>query len=270
MTKLWRLLMITLLLCGGAPAAWGQTVQLLFYHREPPFMLAADESKRAGLSFDLAALLNRQETESPRRFTATPLPRRRLGAELAPWIRHRCPVEQKSGSCDSNWILLWVTPQWGWGDEPEQHFLWVDLFRDEDLIISRAQHPVDYREPGDLIGLRFAAVRGHHLPADIEALMRSGKITRDDGNYERSLLQRLALNHADVTLLQRSSLNYLLNFDPEFVGLRGRFHVAQRPLQGFMLQAMIPANRPDLQALLLEVRQSKDWSVLMERYGIRP
>ncbi len=138
----WMLLLLLPFTVSAAP------VSLYTYHRQPPFVLELEQ--RTGLMFEVAALLN-QQADAQHAYDARVLPRARLNQTLAGWLDGSCAGAGAPG-CDDNWMLLWVIPAWGWGEGAEQRFFWVDLFKDEDLVVSTQQYKVPYRNANSLIG----------------------------------------------------------------------------------------------------------------------
>ena len=245
---------------------FAKPVSLYTYHRQPPFVLELEQRK--GLMFEVAELLNRHASAQSS-FAVHVLPRARLNKTLAGWIDGNCPGAGAQ-ACDDNWMLLWVIPAWGWSEQAPQRFLWVDLFADEDLVISTQRNKVDYRSLDSLIGLRFAALRGHFYPLGVEALMQQGKIIREDGNDVRASLMRIHSRRVQVTFIRRSALNYYLEHDEHIASIAADFYVAPQPFNRFTLQAMIPLSRPDLRDLLEQAKADPAWATLFARYGLKP
>lgn len=256
----WMLLLLLPFTVSAAP------VSLYTYHRQPPFVLELEQ--RTDLMFEVAALLN-QQADAQHAYDARVLPRARLNQALAGWLDGSCAGAGAPG-CDDNWMLLWVIPAWGWGEGAEQRFFWVDLFKDEDLVVSTQQYKVPYRNANSLIGERFAALRGHHYPMGVEELMLQGKINREDGNDVRASLMRVHLRRAGVTIIRRLAFNYYLQNDPQLMSVAADFYVARQPFNQFTLQAMIPISRPDLRDVLERAKADPACAALFARYGIKP
>lgn len=258
-------IVLLLLAASLAPQAIAETIKLYMYHQQPPFTLGA-ETDRRGLIFEVAQLLERH-VRSGTRFVPMLRPRSRLNLELQPWTSNACPG---AAACANNWMVFWVTPAWGWGPEAERRFLWVELFADQDLIISRASLELDYQEPASLIGYRFAALRGHFYPQGVEELMQQGQIVRLDGDNRVAVLFRVQQGRADVTLMQRSTLDYYLAHDGQVRRIQPQLRVAAKPFKSFTLQVMIPRDRPDLQRLLEQLKTTQAWRELFRKYGLEP
>lgn len=245
---------------------FAEAIDLYTYHRQPPFVLEADQPQ-SGLTFEIAALLNRL-AGPPASFVTKVLPRARLNKQLAGWIDGSCAAA--GGACASNWVLFWVTPAWGWGEHAERRFLWVDLLDDEDLVVSSQRRKLEYHGAQSLIGSRFAALRGHHYPQGVAELMAQGKIKREDGDSARALLLRIRSQRAGVTIMQRSAVEYYLRSDPGLASGAAGLYVAPQPFKGFTLQVMIPPNRPDLHDLLQRAKADPAWGELFARYSLKP
>lgn len=240
-------------------------VSLYAYQPQPPFIL--DLEQRTGLMFEVTELLNRN-ANLQHAYTLKLQPRARLNKTLASWIDGSCTAPSAT-TCDDNWMLFGVIPVWGWGANAEQRFLWVDLFDEEDLVISTQWHQVKYRNASSLIGQRFAALRGHYYPQGVEQLMQQGKIYREDGNDVRASLMRLHSRRAEVTVMRRLAFNYYLQHDSQLAPVAADFYVAKQPFNRFTLQVMIPISRPDLRDVLEQAKADPAWVALFARYGIR-
>lgn len=255
------------ILCLLLPSdTFASPVNLYSYHRQPPFVLELEQG--TGLMFEVAELLDKH-AHSARAYDVRVLPRARLNKVLAEWIDGDC-AGPGATRCDDNWILLWVIPAWGWGKNAEQRFLWVDLFDDEDVVVSTQRNKVIYRDAESLIGQRFAALRGHHYPLGVEALMQQGKIDREDGDSVRASLMRIHSRRAGVTVIRRLALNYYLQHDQQLAAIASDFYVAAQPFNKFTLQAMVPLTRPDLREVLEQAKADPAWRALFARYGIQP
>lgn len=89
---------------------------------------------------------------------------------------------------------------------------------------------------------------------------------RQDGNNEGAVLQRLITKRVDVTMIQQSALDYMFRNDSEIRALQNDLHIPE--FKSFMLQAMLPSSRPDLETVLSEATKSEEWKQLFEKYQI--
>ncbi|WP_156413677.1 hypothetical protein [Lacimicrobium alkaliphilum] len=193
-------------------------------------------------------------------------PRLRLDKELRGWLNGQCPKHKSE--CDSNWMLFGVIPEWGWKAPAEQTFNWVPLFRDADILVSSHQKPIRDFTPASLTGLVFAGLHGHQYPGILGQLIQTNKLTRDNGSSNLTVLQRVAKGRADITLIRRSTLNYLIRNERN--GLTEQLYLPDSPYNRFTLQVMLPANRPDLRQWLITVLNSAAWRAKLKSYGIPP
>lgn len=254
MNKWWVLTLVSLL----ASTSYAAEIKLYMYHKQPPFVI--DESIQQGLVYEVASLLNKQ-SDSSANYQVEVMPRPRLNQELDGWRDGSC--QSGARNCDNNWVVFWVTPKWGWGANAEQQFRWVDLFRDADLLVSHKAQPV---EVATLPGHVFGAVRGHKYPPEIEDPIINGELVRQDGNNEGDVLDRLANNRVDVTMIQQSALDYMYRHDERVQALQEHLHIAE--FKNFTLQVMIPNDRADLEQQLSDLTRTPEWRSLFDRYQI--
>ena len=92
-----------------------EDVSLYFYHQQPPFELDVPVPGQ-GLSYQFSDLLN-QHLADEYLFAVQAMPRQRLNWLLRGWIAGDCPGQS---GCDDAWVVLWVTPYWGWGSAAQQ------------------------------------------------------------------------------------------------------------------------------------------------------
>lgn len=253
------LLLISSNLFAASPVV---PVKLFLYHHQPPFITGDLNYPDSGLIFDLAMLL-RQQRGAPQ-VSVEIRPRPRLNWELRKWLSGDCP--HKEHRCDSDWMLFGVIPEWGWQTEREQTFNWVTLFNDADLIVSSQQKPVQYDRPSTLRGLVFAGLRGHQYPGVLGEMIQKHQLTRDDGSSNLAVLQRVAKGRADVTLVRRSTLNYLISNSSN--GLTDKLYISEPAYNRFTLKVMLPGNRPDLREWLIATLNTESWQQRLKKYGI--
>ncbi|KXI28430.1 hypothetical protein [Paraglaciecola hydrolytica] len=263
---LFGLLALVVLLLNSLLAHAGQNIKVYVYHNQPPFVLQNGDQIQAGLSVTLVEQLNLLYWPEYL-FKPEIRPRMRLNHELQPWIDAQCPNSQTK--CDDNWIVLWVTPQWGWGADAESRYLWVDFFQDHDYLISAQQKPIDVWSAENMQGKIFASLRGHVYPPEINQFFDSGVMLRADSDNELTLLQRIHRGRADLSLMQLSTLNYLFQHNHELSLIKNELHIANEPLKSFMLQAMIPAGRQDLKDALEQLKSQQTWIASLKEFGIQ-
>lgn len=255
---------LSLLIFLTAQALASPPVTLYVSHNQPPFVI--DQDQQLGLSYELAALLNRQQPETTR-FHVQVYPRARLNQTLQPWISADC--RQPGPDCPSDWVVLWMNPQWGFGTEAEQRYLQVPLFEDADLILSPAAAPVVYQSPASLRGLRFGGLRGHTY-LGIDELAGKGELQRLDSNTEEGQILRLLHDRVDAILLQQSTLHYYQAHSAPLREQLQQLYIAPVPFKRFRLYALIPEGRQDLQRLLETALKSPEWTALRQKYRLTP
>lgn len=192
--------------------AWGeQTVPIYTYYSDPPFSVAWPDSLTTRLADALTVKSN-----GVYRFKAVQLPRLRLDKmiEGAQW----------------DGLVAWVNPPW-FGDERKTRFAWSHPFmKDADLVVSSKPHPVEYEDGGkSLEGLRLGGVVGHRY-TDVQALIDSGRLVRDDADSELQSVLKLKYGRVQVVFVQASSLPYLRQEVPD---LDAWLYIARRPRDSY-------------------------------------
>lgn len=226
------------------PAHAAERIEVLTYHHHPPFM-NADQS---GLSYQLVDALN-QASAGQYEFELRVLPRKRLNLLLQPWLEGHC--QQPAKECADNWVLPWVNPLWGFsGAEPDT--AWIPLLADANRLIFHGPSPVDIKQLQGFDGLVFGGMRGHRYKG-LDDLVQAGRLTRIDGNQERDNLTKVLMDRVDFTLLPESTLRYYLSQDPFLAAKADEFYWPDPPQQRYMRYAVVPGNRPALEALLERV-----------------
>lgn len=233
-----RLLTIVLLAPGLLFAQ--ESLTIYSYHNHPPFVTGDQE----GLTFDLAKELNAR-TGNQYDIKVEIIPRSRINLMLSEWLAGNCP----GPGCDEQWIIPWVNPKWGFGKSPQEVFHWVRQMRDANVIVSMKDEPVDYSAPNSLSGLRFGGMRGHHY-VGIDDLIKTGAVTRIDGDNERNNLLKLVLGRIDATLLPRSTVDYYFQKDEILMPRKNDFYVANKEHQSYWRHMMFSRGRTDLLAIL--------------------
>jgi polar amino acid transport system substrate-binding protein len=242
-----------------------QAVEVYLYHIQPPFITDPNSTTLEGLAVDFTLLLNKQSSNGEPKYLLTPRPRARLNRELAPWIYGNC---SDTKVCNSDWMVLFVTPFWGWGDQALQRFEWVSLFEDADLVISAKNHPIEYDGLASFTDKIFGTVLGHKYPEPLEQMFKRGDSTRQDVARVSVAVERILLGRVDVAIIQKSHFDYLLTYSSKADEIKKGIHVATQPFKTFTLQVMLPPNRPDLMRDVEAVSQSEPWCHLLHQYGV--
>ncbi|MCG8611768.1 MAG: hypothetical protein MI864_14670, partial [Pseudomonadales bacterium] len=152
------------------------------------------------------------------------------------------------------------------GKNPRQRYLWVPLFRDHDVIVTRRDSAIRYTNPNSLIGTRFGGLIGHTYNG-IDELVAQGKIIREDASLEAALIHRVLLKRVDSVVVQGSAMKYLKRHilpDDKMNQLR----ISQPYFQEVQAEAMIPPGRQDVQLMFEQLVQSVEWQALLDRYDI--
>jgi polar amino acid transport system substrate-binding protein len=245
--KLFRLLLLALLVHLPAFVS-GAEVILYTYHLKPPYLI--DREKGTGVYYDLARYLN--DRIAGHTFKTVYLPRRRL--------EHDLELGRLNG------LVVGVNPAW-FKDETRARYLWSPPFlRDEDVVVSLVDHPVDYEGPESLVGRTVGLSMGYYY-FGIDELVRAGRVQRDDAVNEESSLDKLNRRRIDVTVVTQRTLDYLVRHRPEW---KGRFRIARRPHDQFDRMVLVPKEfaqlLPDLNAALGPALHDPAWLKLLRQY----
>lgn len=179
-------------------------IEVYTYHNHAPFVTSENE----GLSYELIDFLN-DNSNGKFNFKLKIIPRSRLNLYLKPWINGSCI---KNKDCKTNWMLLWVNHEWGFGKDSLKNFSWIELFEDSNSIVSKKDSNFEYLNENSLIGKKLAGISGHKY-VGIDDLVKEKKIVRINGNSEKTNLLKVIKNRVDVTLLPTSSFNYYQKID---------------------------------------------------------
>ena len=245
--KLLRLFLLMLVLLLPATAA-GAEITLYAYHLKPPYLI--DRERHVGLYYDLARYLN--ERIANHTFKTVYLPRRRL--------EHDLEVGRLHG------LVVGVNPAW-FKDETRARYLWSPPFlRDEDVVVSLLEHPVDYEGPESLVGRTVGLSMGYYY-FGIDELVRAGRIQRDDAINEESSLDKLARRRIDATVVTQRTFDYLMRLRPEWAG---KFRIARKPHDQFDRMILVPKEfahlLPDLNAALGPATHDPAWQKFLRQY----
>lgn len=180
-------LLTTLLaaLCGTP--AWGAEQQLDAYNTylSPPFL----NPDGSGIAADLVSSLNAQLAGSYR-LRLRHVPRQRL---MLAGMRKPAAFEG---------VGLLLSPAFVNEDRNPQ-FLWSEpVFHDYNVLVFPATAAPQLESVEDLRGLRFGAIIGYRY-LNLERLLASGGLRRQDTGAERLNLRKVALGRVDFTQMNR-------------------------------------------------------------------
>lgn len=241
-----RLVAFSMLLLTVLPA-FARDIVIYDYHLKPPFIVDVD--KRQGLDFDIAAYLS---ARTGYHFRLEYLPRNRLNRMI--------DLNTLDG------LVIGANPAW-FGDAKQTRFLWSQPYlQDDDLVISLRQGPIDYSGPDSLRGLRVGFPEGYYYTG-ISELADAGALMRDNAPTEEQNLLKLLAKHIDVTIVSRSTYDYLLRQHPDWTN---RFFVAAQPEEHYDRRLLVPRSLAEahrkLQAVLEKLPRDPAWKKLVERY----
>jgi len=192
-------------------------VKIYAYHLKPPFII--DKNKRVGLYYDFSRYLNLIQKQF--HFKTIFMPRKRI--ELL--INN----EKLEG------ILIGVSPIW-FKDKNQTRFLWThSIFDDQDEIVSLIKTPFDFQGPHSLSGKTLAGVLGFSY-FGIDEWVNKGEIKRDDTIGEKQVLLKILHQRADVGIVSRSTLNYILPKE----GWENKFYISPLPHDIYQRKILIP------------------------------
>lgn len=233
-------------------------INVIEYHDQPPFII--NKLDRKGLSFDIVNALNARSENF--HYQLSILPKKRAQLTIADWINGNC---FNSTTCDENWVMLWTTPEWGWGQNAKDNYLWLPIFSDYDAIVSHVDSNIHFINASSLIGLRFGGLTGHHYQG-IDELVAAGKIVRNDTNDEESLILRVLKKRVNCIAVQKSALTFYLT--GRYAADAKKLTVSTQPYQHFIASSMFAPNRTDLKEEMYQLTQSPDWQLLFAKYGL--
>jgi polar amino acid transport system substrate-binding protein len=245
--KVLRLILLTMLLLLS-PLVVGAEITLYAYHLKPPYII--EREKQSGLYFDLARYLN--DRISGHTFKTVYLPRRRLEHDLELGRLHG--------------LVIGVNPAW-FKDETRARYLWSAPFlRDEDVVVSPIEQPIEYEGPESLVGRNVGLSMGYYY-FGIDELVRAGRIQRDDAINEESSLDKLLRRRIDATVVTQRTLDYLVRQRPEW---KGKFRTARKAHDQFDRMILVPKEfahlLPDLNAALGPATHDPAWLKLLRQY----
>ena len=225
-------------------AAATEVIPLYTYYADLPFAVSGADNITAKLAGWLT-----QRAQGRYLFVATQLPRRRLDAMIH----------------EPHWngVVAWANPLW-FGEDVHPRNSWSHAYMmDANLVVSLRSHPIVYDSDRSLEGLRLGSVLGFSYP-DIEDLIKSVKLVRDEANSELQNLLRLKAGRVQVAFLQASSLPYFQQALPDFEQWA---YIAQKPRTVFYRYLFTSQGQPELMTFLNQqldvLRTDKDWQSLL-------
>ncbi|MBE9610182.1 substrate-binding periplasmic protein [Chitinilyticum piscinae] len=182
-----------LAIAEAAPRA----VVLYGYYEYPPFVLPEEFS--GGLS---PLLAERMGALSGGRFTFTlqMVPRKRISSLLE----------------EPQWrgVVSWANPVW-FADERQQRYSWSPaLLRDADLVLFRADLPLEWEGPQTLQGRRLGGLLGHRY-AELDDWIADGRIAREDVSTLEANVRKLMAGRIDATFIPASAYGWLKRQHPD-------------------------------------------------------
>ncbi|MHC4390229.1 MAG: substrate-binding periplasmic protein [Planctomycetota bacterium] len=122
-----------------------------------------------------------------------------------------------------------------WVRDPER-FAWSDVVLvARDVIFSRADDPVAFEEAEDLFGTTLGAPRGYRYPA-LDAHFEAGRILRDDGPHEESLLRKVLKRRNRAAIVNEAVGRWLIREH----GWAGKLVWSESDLGSFDYRFMFP------------------------------
>ena len=143
---------------------------------------------------------------------------------------------------DESWqgIIPWVSPIW-FRDVDLTRYAWSEvLVKDADLVVS--YQPMDYVGPDSLIGKTLGGILGHQY-VELDSLIASGKVKRDDALSQEGNLKKLNAKRVDFVFIPNSSWGELKMSSPQLV--QGLF-VANIPRNRYERRILISPRDPAL------------------------
>lgn len=222
-----KILAGALLLLSASLALAAERIPLYTYYNDPPLAAGIPDSLTDKLAAWLTAHANGRYE-----FIPTQLPRRRLVLMLK--------QPQWTG------VVAWANPRW-FGETAHPHQSWSKPYMlDANMVVSLQSKPLEYLDDSSLEGQRVGSVQGFSY-VDIEAMIQSGAVLRDDADSELRNLMKLKQQRVQVAFLQASSFPY---FRKQYPDLDQWIHVSARPRTVFKRYFFTAPEQPALSAFL--------------------
>lgn len=239
-----------------------ETINVYSYHLHPPFITSPEH----GLSHDVIQLLN-NKADGQYQFKLQMVPRRRLNLILSDWTSGQCVAEDNQ--CNKNWMVLWVNPKWGFGQQATTTFQWKFLLEDSNSIISLQDHPIEYQGPESLLGLRLGGIGGHRY-VGIDEKVEAGLIIRIDGNHERNNVMKLLAQRIDTILLPTSTMQYYLSQDKVIKQNKDKFFLSPKKHQEYTRNIMLSRQAIELNKFIEDIDLfDAEWVQKLNQYGLK-
>ena len=221
-TLIFLLLAGLLALPGHAGERGVLTVPLVTYYDQAPF---SSPRSSTDLTRQLAALLT---TRSGGRyhFVATVLPKKR--------------VENMADFSGWQGLVAWLHPRFV-DDEAHTRYYWTEpVLLEEDLVVSRADAPLDYSGAPSLRGKVLGTVLNHRY-ADVEDMLARHELRRSDAASLETCVRMLLLKRVDVVFVSHSLLPDLRRRIPDFDRL---LYIAPTPRNHFTRHILLTRGLP--------------------------
>jgi ABC-type amino acid transport substrate-binding protein len=230
----------------SALPALAETVSIYTYHNHPPFIIDAGK----GLSYEFVDFLNKKSKGNP---------------SFKIEVVSRAQLDKAIAAPDFSGAVAWVNPAW-FKDKDRTTYLWSgQLTDDANVILSNASQKIEYKDPSSLKGKQFGGISGHNY-AGIDELVSAGAVKREDADKERSNLRKLEAGRIDVTLLPRSTANYLLHE----MDLTGKIYVAPTAQSTYTRHVLVSKKNPELQKFIndaiAEMAKDGNWQSTLAKY----
>lgn len=222
-----------------------EMVRFFSYHAFPPFFIG----ENMGLTYDLASYLT-QKSNGVYQMVVDIVPRRRLDMLM----QDGEPL-----------VIPWVSPEW-YGPRAMERYAWTDsLFEDRNVVISSTAMPIDYTGPHSLSGKRIGTVIGH-VYTDLQPLMDSRTIIREDSINEEVNVRKVALGRVDAAVMAESAARYYI----QAFGLGSRIYISQEPHSSFRRHIMISGRNfilaEYLRYAIANLHNDPDWLAIWARW----
>ncbi|NVK37930.1 MAG: transporter substrate-binding domain-containing protein [Gammaproteobacteria bacterium] len=223
-----------------------QEIILYSYHNSPPFLI----EPQAGLTPLFVKLLNQWQKDI--HFSSKLLSR----LELNNIVSHGQP-----------YFILWSNPIW---------FKALDnniqssqpLFWDSEVIISLADHPIEFYVPQDLAGLRIATLKGSRYKG-IDGLVEKGVIQRVDKNTNAEGLMLLKAKKVDAVFMSRSTYAYWMQHN---IYKSTDFKMVKAAQDAYSRHVLAKDNQSTvfdvINAFIKTLPNNQDWKRAVKQYGL--
>lgn len=196
-------------------------IPIFEYHTFPPMVVS--ESRKSGLSFGFARLLNRGTSQFQFEVETQSLPStlsRLQEGEAA--------------------VVLFVSPIW-FDDVTREKYFWTQpVYQLRDEVVSRKRDAFEYQGPESLQGLTVAGIEGYTY-VELDRMVEQGDAKRIDFANDKAALEALMNDDSiDVAIVNSGPLSFYTNT----MGLGDRLYISELPQGEYPVRILVSKSLP--------------------------